>query len=208
MAELPFIALAATAASTVVSAIGTIASGNAEADLAMKTADARNKSAQFEARQLDIQAKDEFASGQREAQQLKRQKTLALSNLQAQGAASGFSATDPSNLAIADEIEKYGSVQEGMALYGGSARAQNLNLNAEARRFSGASEVSLASDYASNRRKAAKMSAFGTILGGASTMASRFGGSMSPATTGRYSGGFTPYQRPGGPLVTSRYGGG
>lgn len=186
MAELPFIALAATAASTVVSAIGTIASGNAEADLAMKTADARNKSAQFEARQLDIQAKDEFASGQREAQQLKRQKTLALSNLQAQGAASGFSATDPSNLAIADEIERYGSVQEGMALYGGSARAQNLNLNAEARRFSGASEVSLASDYASNRRKAAKMSAIGTILGGASTMASRFGGQKSPATTGRY----------------------
>lgn len=188
MAELAVISAIAAGAGAVVSAAGTIASGNAEADLAMRQGVARNQSAQFEAKQLDINAKDEKAMAQREAQQLGRQKRLALSSLQAKGAASGFSATDPSNLAIADEISKYGTLQEDMAMYGGESRANDLRLNAASRRYSGANELEYAAQYGDARRTAAKYSAFGTILGGASTMASRFGGMQTPKPTSRYAG--------------------
>ena len=48
----------------------------------------------------------------RDMLQLLRQKNLALSRLQAVGASSGFSATDPSNLALANEISKYGTYRK------------------------------------------------------------------------------------------------
>lgn len=200
MAPLPMIALGMAAAGAAVTAVGTIASGQAadrigkmqQQNLEVRGQNAR-AAANYEAQQLDIQAKDEFASGQRDAQALKRQKNLALSTLQARGAASGFSATDPSNLAIADEIEKYGSVQEGMALYGGSARARDLTASAEARRFSGQSAYDAA--YASGaiareegraKKHASYYSAAGTILGAGASMATKYGAQSRPATTGRY----------------------
>ncbi len=186
MAEMAMIATIASMAGTAVTAIGTIASGNAQADYYQRQGAATKQAADFEAKQLDIKAKDEFAAGQKDMLQLRRQKNLALSQLQARGAASGFDATDPSNLALADEISKYGTLQESAALYGGAGKANDIRLSAAGKRFSGDTTNALYSEYGDSVRQGSYLSAAGTILGGVSTMASRFGGMKQPATAGRY----------------------
>jgi murein L,D-transpeptidase YcbB/YkuD len=187
-------------AGSAVQAQGTLAAGKAAEEIGLAQqkqsqaqGDAARAQAEYEARNLDAQAKQEFAASQREALQYRRQKQLALSSLQAKGAASGFDPNSASNLAIADEIEKYGTVQEGMAMYGGSARARNLEATAAGKRLSGQSAYDAAYSsgdiYAKEgyaRKEASQYGAAGTILGGVSTMASRFGSMASPTPTSRY----------------------
>lgn len=156
MAELATIATLISAgtamAGAAVSAQGTLAAGKAA-----------QQAANYEAAQLDIKAKEEQAASQREALEHKRKKDMALSEVQSKSAASGFSATDPTALAIADEISRYGTMQEQMAMYGGESRRTGIEAQAAGRRMEGAAA-----------RQGAKYSAVGTILGGVSTMASKF----------------------------------
>jgi hypothetical protein len=135
-----------------VQAQGTIAAGKAA-----------QQSANYEAQQLDLKAKEEQAAAQRDALELRHKKDLTLSELQANSAASGFSATDPTALALADEITKYGTVQEQMAMYGGASRREGLEAQAAGRRMEGKAA-----------RQGAAYSAAGTILGGISSMADKY----------------------------------
>lgn len=178
--ELATIATIASVASAGMTAAGTIAAGQA----ARAQGEAEQTAANFEAKQLEIKSNDEFAAGQQQANQLRRQKKLALSTLQNRAAGSGFAATDPTSLALADEISTYGTLQEQMALYGGQGRAEDMNLNAAARRFSGASSAAMGRA----RETGSYLSAGGTILGSVSTMADRYAKrSTVPTLTGRYS---------------------
>jgi hypothetical protein len=166
MAALPFIAAAASIAGTAISAYGTIAGGKAN-----------RQAADFQARQYEEKAgleRDagtmELAKGQVEASQYQRRKELALSRGQAVAAASGFSATDPTALALADETERYGTLQEKMAVSGGLMRraaheAQGRNYDAMALTNRWEGEAA---------QKASKWKAAGTILGGISNLAMRF----------------------------------
>ena len=191
MAALGTIAALATIAGTVVTAAGTIASGNAQAKMAQQQGIDRQQAAEFEARQLDIRANEERAAGQVEAKQHRRNKNLALSRLQALSASSGFSATDPTSLAIAEEIETYGEYQAGLANYKGEATQRNLRERAGAARFSGASASRAGYAEASAARTGSYYSAGGTILGGISSAASTYN-KFKPRTsapapyTGRY----------------------
>jgi len=142
----------ASIAGTIVSAAGTMAAGKAA-----------KQAANFEAQQLEIKAKEEQAAAQLEAGEHRKQKNLALSKLQANAAASGFTATDPTSLAIADEISRYGTMQEQIAQYGGKSRRAGLESQAVARRMEGKAAAS-----------AARTSAFGTIIGGVSSFAKKF----------------------------------
>lgn len=186
MAELATIATiistAATAAGTIVAAQGARAKGKAA-----------QAAAEFEAQQLDIKAKEEQAAAQREAQEARRRKEAALSELQAKSAASGFSATDPTSLALADEIARYGTMQEQMAMYGGASRRAGLESQAFASRFEGRAA-----------RQAARYDAASTILGGVSTIAGKFSGTPggAPQSSYRY-GGSAPLT---GWQATVRYG--
>lgn len=198
MAALPMVAMVATAAAGAVSAVGSIAAGNAQAAMAASRAAFEKQAADVEARRLDIRANDEMALAQRDMLQLNRQKNMALSSLQARAASSGFTATDPTTLAIADEIQRYGTLQEQMALFGGTVRADDMRFGADAKRYSGAAGVSLASQYGDAVRQNAAFTAAGTILGTMSSLAGRYGTSTPT--------GFSPYQKPGGPLVINRYG--
>lgn len=154
-AALPALQTVATVASiagTAVAAAGTIAAGkNAKA------------AAAYEAAQMDRAGKEEQASAQREGEEYRRRKNLALSQLQSRSAASGFSATDPTTLNLADEIEKYGTFQEQTAAYGGNSRRIGLEDQAAGRLAEGRAAQS-GSQY----------SAVGTILGGISSMADRY----------------------------------
>lgn len=206
------LAVPALIAGTAVSAIGSIASGNAakrqadmEAQRIQAEAYARRQALEFEAAQLDNQAKTEFALGQRDMLEKRRGKEMALSTLQARSAASGFSATDPTALALGDEISRYGTLQEQMSLFGGESQAEGLKLSAAGRRFTGESGVQAAAATADavrasgrSARTAGYFNAAGTVLGSIASygMAGKYGSS----------GGFTPYRNSGGALVINRYG--
>lgn len=200
MATLTSIGSAAATAAPFVAAAGTLMAGQAAADLGaaedarLQYAGRANKqAADYEAAQLDIQGKEERAAAQREAMGLRRQKALALSSIQARGASGGFTATDPTSLALADEVEKYGTLQEQMAMYGGTSRAESMKAGADARRISGETEYQsslMAGNIARQTGEAKRMGSYfdaaGTIMGGASTFASKYAKKAPVKTTGRY----------------------
>lgn len=164
--ELATIATIASVAGTAVSAVGTIAAGNAKA----AQAEAEAKAQEFRAAQLDMAAKEERASAQRDAFEVERRKNLALSKLTANAASSGFSATDPTSLAIADEISRYGTYQEQMVQYGGEAKARDARLAAAASRYS----AEAARQAGRSAKTVGYLSAGGTILSGVGGMASKY----------------------------------
>ena len=171
MAEL---ALIAGIASTAMTAVGTIAAGQA----AKEQGELSKRASDFEAKQLDIKAKEEKAAGQREMFELRREKDVALSRLQTVGAASGFTATDPTALALADEVAKYGTYREQLAMFGGTQRERDLELAAAGRRFEGEQARLLGSA----RQRSSYFDAGGTILGGLSTMATKYAKRSSGST--------------------------
>ena len=163
MAALPMIATIASIAGTAVSALGTIAAGkNAQA------------SANYEASQLQAKGLEEQAQAQQESEQYRRQKNLALSKLTNNAAASGFSTTDPTALAIGDEIAKYGTLQEQMAAYGGKVRRSSYDASATGARMEGRAA-----------RKGSYYQAASTILGGISSLAGKYN-PPAPATSTDY----------------------
>jgi hypothetical protein len=117
----------------------------------------------FEAAQLEERGQEEEAAAQREAEQLRRRRDLALSRLTARSAASGFSATDPTALNLGEDIARYGTYQENLATFGGRSRRAGLEAQADAARFSG--------DAA---RQASYWRAGGTILTGVGSLASKY----------------------------------
>jgi hypothetical protein len=156
------LAALASIAGTVVSAIGTIAAGKAQA-----------RAANYEAAQLDIKAKEERATAQRATLEKQREADLILSRHQALTAASGLGTTDPTVLDQAGEIAEYGTYQQQLEKYGGESRAMGLESQAYGSRMSG-----------NARQRGATYDAFGTILGGVSTMFGRFAKAYVP-TQGR-----------------------
>jgi len=76
----------ATAAGTGISAAGTIAAGRSRQSALQQEGLNAAAAAEFNAQQLDIKAKQERASAQQEGFQIRRNKRLALSRLQARAA--------------------------------------------------------------------------------------------------------------------------
>lgn len=184
MAEMAVIAAVAGAAAGGISAIGTIASGNAAADAARAEGEATIRQMDFEARQHEIAGKDALATSQREMLGLRRNKKLALSALTARSAGSGFSASDPTSLALADEIERYGTEQELFALYGGQKAKADQELTAGAKRWSGATAQAAGDKKANAIKQASYWSAAGTILGSVSDIGMKYGKRSAPAPSG------------------------
>ncbi|WP_037449238.1 hypothetical protein [Sinorhizobium fredii] len=165
----------------IVSGVGTIAGGMMQAQGQRQAAAAQKANLDYQAKQLEMQGKEELAASQHDAFQQRREKELALSALQARGAASGFETTDPTGLQIGEDIEKYGTLQEMMAMYGGRSRRAGLEAEAVGRRAEGAAAV-----------QGAKSAAMGTILGGLTSGFSRFAQYEPPIPNSayRYGGGY------------------
>ena len=173
---------------TAVSAAGTLAAGRqaqAQAEYQARAYEQQGKIQQqaleFQAKQYELAGKEEQAAAQQEAEAHRREKRLALSRLQTQAAASGFTATDPTSLAIADEIERYGTYKQQLANYGGEARRANLEDEAAARRYEGeaarsGAQISATASRLEGRsaRQNATFSAIGTLAGGIGQGLSRY----------------------------------
>ena len=179
MAALPIIAAVATLAAGATAAVGSIMAGKA----AQAEGEAKQYAANLEAANLNVKAKDDRALAQRDAFELRRKKEMALSSLQSRAAASGFMPTDPSSLALADEISKYGTVQEQMAQYGGQSAARNTRFAAWGKTYEG----QLAKTFGDNAMTRSYVGATGSILGGIGGGISQYSSmTRRPSTTGRY----------------------
>ena len=154
------LALAASAIGTVVSAVGTVAAGQA-----------RRKQADFQAAQLDVKAKEERAAAGLEAQEIQRATRLKLSTLQARAAASGFGAADPTVLDLAGGIAERGGLAAGITRYGGNSRGRAYNAQAEGERISGRAAET-----------ASYWGAASTVIGGFGSMFARYGQSFMPSS--------------------------
>lgn len=150
---MPQIAAAAAIVSTVVSAAGTIMSGNA----------ARG-AANFEAAQMTQQAGQERAASQRRASEQRRQAGLVNSAVRSRAAASGAGATDPTVLDIEGDNAATGEYNALSALYEGEERARGLEMNAGARRYEG-----------QQARQASLFKAGSTLLSSGSSLFSKYG---------------------------------
>lgn len=115
-------------AGTVVSTLGQIQAGNAA-----------RKSANFQAAQMNQQAGQERATGQRAAIEQRRTARLASSRATALAAASGGGATDPTILNILGDIHTEGEYNALSALFGGEERARGLEMGAAAKVVEGKS---------------------------------------------------------------------
>ena len=161
------------AIATVISAVTGFAGSYMQAQVTLAAGKAAEQAAKYEAAQLDIKAKEEQAAAQRDMFDQRREKELALSKLQNNAAASGFSATDPTALALGDEIERYGTYKEQMAQYGGESRRRGIEAQAAGTRLTGRA-----------KRIGSQYEARGTILGGISTMASKYAGNYAKPSGG------------------------
>lgn len=138
---------------TAVSAFGTIAGAKAQSNALEYQAEA--------ARRKGVQ---EVAVAQRKSLETKRKEEFAQSSLQAKASASGAGASDNTVVDLAGGLAKRGSYLSGLDLWQGKSNQWDFDVRA------GALDA-----QADATRTAGNMSAFGTILGGASSFARSFG---------------------------------
>lgn len=108
-------ALIAGLAGTALSAVGAIASGNAQ-----------SAGLKAQAAAAERQASEERAASQREAMVRAKEARLMMSRQQAVAAASGGGATDPTVLDIMGDTAQQGEFNTQSALYEGEARGRGL----------------------------------------------------------------------------------
>lgn len=167
MAELATVATIAALAGTAITAYGTVRSGQAA-----------NAAAQFQATQLEQQAKEEKAAAQRGVLDQRKKTNFLLSRQQAVAAGSGFSASDPTVSNLAGGIAQEGEYQAGMITYGAEQRARGLNLEAASARATGRAQ-----------QTGSYLSAAGQIASGiGNAFFMKYGGGM-PGAGGASAGG-------------------
>lgn len=144
----------------------------------------QKKKAEFEASQLQEQAGNAVAVGQRENMEIQREAKLTQSRALALAAASGGGASSPTAVRIISNIAKRGAYEGAVALYNGEERARQLIVAAKAKRYEG--ELSeQAGQRGMNERvdySAYNLAAGASLLKGASSLYFQYGGGGPSAT--------------------------
>lgn len=168
-------------------AVGTIAQMGAasqqaeaqrmQADAMRQQADTERQVAAYNAAEQTKTANEERAAAQRTALEQKRQTDLVQSKLQANAAASGGGASDPTVISLASDIEGQGTYQSLFSMYKGEARGSALEDQAAITRYSGnrKADAYLANADATDVAADATESAgFASMLGGFSNLFTKF----------------------------------
>ena len=163
----PFVPYILMAASTVVSMQGAAQQGRAAAAQGKAEQQLRD----YESAQLSHQAVQEQALAQRAAINVRRKADLAQSRLQAVAAASGASASDPTIIDLAQDIEGQGEYDVATALYNGDERAYNLQMGSALKQYQG--QVARMSGTAAQSMAQTKMAS--ALLDGAQSATSFYG---------------------------------
>lgn len=155
--------LAATAAGAGVSAMGTIAAGDAAA-----AAGVRNKQAMdFRAKQEEMAGQEARAAAQRVSLDKQREGTLLGSRLQARAAAGGGAADDPTVVDLGGDIAGRSEFESLLEMYKGENRARGYEDTAMGSRMTGDALL----EEGKQKQSASRMAALGTIIGGVGSMA-------------------------------------
>lgn len=154
------LALVASAVGTVVKTIGAITQGNAQAEAAQAQA-------RHQAQVAEMKGKEEFAAGQRRMMDVRRQKELALSSLQARAAAGGGDTTDPTVVNLGAGIEGQGEYKALTEFYKGENARRGYEDAATAAIWQGDVKASQA-------QSAGLWGAAGSLLSGASSFGSQY----------------------------------
>jgi hypothetical protein len=162
MSGLELLAAGASAIGTGISAIGQIQSG--------KQQDAM---AQYQADQMEQQAKDKMAVATRDAEQESKKKDALLSRQVALASASGGGVQNQSVLKILEDTEAAGQYNVSTAVYNGQQEAAGLRSQAEATRMEGRAASS------------------GATLGAAGTLISGIGGAAKSYNSYKTKYGYT-----------------
>ena len=149
-AALPYI----SAGMTVLSAVGKYQSGKQQ-----------QKAYQYDAKVATQQAQQEQAAAQRDTLNARRQGMILASRAQAAAASSGAGALDPTVVNVIGGLQGEGELAGLAAMYSGASRARALQNQAATNTYSGQAA-----------KQAGMYSAFDTLLSGASTFKSAFGG--------------------------------
>lgn len=150
--------LAVSIAGTAMTAMGTIAQGNA----AKSQGQAAQMAADFEAKQREVVAGQERAAAQRNYLTEKKQADLVSSRALAVSAASGGGVMDPTVVNLLGDIESEGHYRALMELYGGEERARGQEHAAATRRYEG--DMAYAAGKAA--QKNSRFQAAGQMLSG------------------------------------------
>lgn len=162
------IALIAGIAGAGISAVSTIIGGAHQAAGLEAQGELAKQGAEFSAKQMEMQAAESRASGQRSALEKRRLTALGLSKLQARAAASGGGATDMGVLKLGEGIAGRGEYEALADLFAGENRARGLESGAAAARYEGDARK-ISSDFAADAtRTGSYLQAGGTILSGTS----------------------------------------
>ena len=164
-----------TVASTAVTAYGQYQQGQAAQDAAEYNAAVMRNNAIME----DRRAQQERVAGEAEANQRRRQLNYLIGQQRANIGASGVEASGSPLEVIADTVEQ-GTLDIQTIRYNAELRAQDRRFQAQ--NYRAQSELSLMEGRAAAR--AGAISAFGTVLGGASSLRNPWSGS-SPLSRGR-----------------------
>lgn len=140
---------------SVVSAGGSLLGGSQDNAAAQAQAQAQ----EIQAQQLAQNAGQERAAAQQNAIEERRKARLARSRNEAVAAASGGSASDPTVLAINEGLAGQGEYNALTALYQGEARAQGLEADAAAARYS-----------AKQARRAGRSAQAGSVFGATTSL--------------------------------------
>ena len=151
-------------AGSVISAVGTIMSGQAAA-----------QAAEYQARQLEVKAAEEQAAAQREAIEQGKEGEYVQSRIQSVAAASGLGASDPTVLQLASDVAGETAYRKGMTRYGGLSRATGFRAAAEGARMTG--QAQLMGSY---------FGAAGTLLEGGTSLYAKYGGGGVGGNTYNY----------------------
>ena len=148
----------AQTAGTVISALGSMRSGDAAAEAGAD----QQRLAEFQAAQLEQNAKQQIAVGQRQSAEDLRQSRLLQSRAIAVAAASGGGAMDPTVLNIIGGIDAAGHYAAESSIYNAKETARGMKDQAKALRYSGGQ----AAEAGKVARLGSRMSAFSTVLSG------------------------------------------
>lgn len=176
------ITLTATAAAGAMGAAGSIASGNA----AQQAGQMQKTAADFQARQIDQNAGQSIASGQRQMFDTQEKTRLAISSATARGAASGIDVAVGSPATNTGEIAQRGSYHALMDMFNGQSAATGMANQATGVRYTG----EMAKIGGDTAKQASYLAAGGQIAGAIGSGASRFGAIQYPTSSGRAGASF------------------
>jgi hypothetical protein len=142
-------------------AVGTLLTAKGERD----TGRDADRLARYQAAQMEQNAGQEIAASTVSAEEERRKSALIASRAIAVAAASGGGTLDPTVVKILQGVASEGALASATQLYNGAEKARGLREQAKATRYSGASA-----------RAAGKTKALSTLLTGAQSMATTWGG--------------------------------